>query len=217
MQKPDVCPFLEKVLTFPTRRKGWLPHLYQEKPKGVTGRWNCQVMQTQLSWPFLFLFLWNMPGKKQEGTRKIFTESTNAPFLHAMETLYATVSEERRESPAELFQTTASLFWCQQFWGGTCTLASPKRETGTGWVSGASQVMKMDWKSLLPPSQHRFCSLLCPRVTVLCPANTHTWLASTLPRSLSSSWVLFTVWYFWAWHLLWKKSWQEKQSFFYPV
>lgn len=71
-------------------------------------------------------------------------------------------------------------------------------QRGTGWVPGASEVVQMDWKSLLPPSQHRFCSLLCPRLSVLCPANTHTWLALTLPRSLSSSWVLFTAWSFWA-------------------
>lgn len=144
MQKPDIClwHFLEKVLlTFPTRRKGCpvparalfgILNLYWEKPKGMMGR--VEITEwCRHSWVDLFLFPWNRPGKKQERTRKIFIESTNAPFLHAMETLYVIVSEERRENPAELFQATASLFWCQLFWGGACTVGESK-ERDRHWM-----------------------------------------------------------------------------------
>lgn len=170
------------------------------------GKWNCQVMQTQLSWPFLFL--WNRPGKKQEGTRKIFIESTNAPFLHAMETLYVPVSEERREKalqsyckPQHLSSGVSGFVEEPAHWG------SPKRQTGTGWVSGASEVVKMDWKSLLPPSQCRFCSLLCPRVSVLCPANTHLAGPDTAQvTQLLLGFLLPGIFEDSEWHILWKKS-----------
>lgn len=160
------------------------------------------------SWLNLFLFLWNRPGKKQEGTRKIFIESTNAHFLHAMETLYVTVSEERRGSPAELFQAK-SLLWYQLFWGRTCTLGESK-ERDRHWVGVRSIRSGEKW------IENRCCLPHCVNFAVCiapeflsyalqthtlgwpwhCPGHSAPPGFCLLPGISENS----------AWHLLWKES-----------